>query len=93
MFDFSNMLLICVVFDVVDNRSPHASLYADGFDEDLKGEEFSYKTIIGDFNVDLIESNGETRAVLNFIYKLSPKVVEYGATHHTRNDHHELRCL
>ena len=36
------------------------------------------------FNADLIEPNAETRVLLNFIDKHSPKVVGHRATHHTR---------
>ena len=39
---------------------------------------------MGDFNADLIEPNAETRVLLNFIDRHTLKVVEHGATHHTR---------
>ena len=39
---------------------------------------------MGNFNEDLIQRNAETRTLLNFIDKHSLKVLEHGATHHTR---------
>ena len=39
---------------------------------------------VSPYIIDLIEPNAETRALLNFIDKHSLKVVEHGATHHTR---------
>ena len=61
------------VFVAVVYRSPNVGLYANDPDEHLRSyvEEFSQKIIMDDFNADLIKSNAETRALVNFIDKHS----------------------
>lgn len=48
------------------------------------GEDFNHNIIISNLNVDMIEPNIQTRALVNEVDKHSFIVVKHGATHHTR---------